>query len=114
MLSWQPRLAHKLIGGEEQEQKLLMRRREVITERRCQLRRVGGDLFVASHGVMANLAKLAGNVTSSIALLTWRSWEMGLIFNHLQSAMGLTPNFIQFQYRGSLAGLAMLQTTRLC
>ncbi len=114
MLSWQPRLAHKLIGGEEQEQKLLMRRREVITERRCQLRGVGGDLFVASHGVMANLAKLAGNVTSSIALLTWRSWEMGLIFNHLQSAMGLTPNFIQFQYRGSLAGLAMLQTTRLC
>ena len=55
------------------------------------------------HRVMANHAKLAGNVTSSIALLTWRSWEMGLIFNHLQSAMGLTSNFVQFRCRRSLA-----------
>jgi len=37
------------VDSEEQEQKLLMRRREVITERRCQLRGIGGDLFVTSQ-----------------------------------------------------------------
>lgn len=93
MRSWQ-RVLGPQVDSEEQEQKLLMRRREVITERRCQLRGIGGDLFVISHRLMANHAKLAGNVTSSIALLTWRSWEMGLIFNTSSISHG-----VDFQFR---------------